>query len=83
MKCGLEYHQRKNCKVELDNAMREYFDGLANGSMTNCPNCGLIVEKEEGGCNHMICGKCKFQFCWICGRKYDVEHFDANNVFGC
>lgn len=63
--------------------MREYFDGLDPGSLTNCPRCGLITEKEEGGCNHMICTKCKYEFCWICGSKYNVEHFAPGNVFGC
>jgi hypothetical protein len=64
--------------------MQLYFGSLENrGKMTNCPNCGLIVEKEEGGCNHMICSKCKYEFCWICGAKYDVDHFNRSNVFGC
>ena len=63
--------------------MKEYFKGLDKGSVTNCPKCGLIIEKEEGGCNHMICSKCNYQFCWICGSKYNVDHFDASNVFGC
>lgn len=64
--------------------MKEYFkeDDVAE-RVTNCPQCGLIVEKEEGGCNHMICAKCKYEFCWVCGMKYTVNHFDANNVFGC
>lgn len=31
----------------------------------------------------MICSKCQYQFCWICGMKYDVNHFDRSNVFGC
>ena len=84
MKCALPYHKQKNCKLELDNAMKEYFDGLENKTqVTNCPQCGLIVEKEDGGCNHMICSKCQYQFCWICGMKYTVNHFDRNNVFGC
>ena len=83
MRCGLEYHSGKNCKSELDTAMKEYFQGLDAGSVTNCPQCGLIVEKVAGGCNHITCSKCSFQFCWICGKKYDVEHFDRSNVFGC
>jgi hypothetical protein len=59
MKCGLDYHESKSCKDVLDLAMKEYFEGM-EGSITNCPRCGLIVEKEEGGCNHMICTKCKY-----------------------
>lgn len=64
--------------------MKEYFENLSvKNSVTNCPQCGLIVEKEEGGCNHMICAKCNYQFCWVCGMKYEVDHFDRSNVFGC
>jgi len=59
MKCGLGYHLRKNCKAQLDEAMREFFEDEENKkTITNCPQCGLIVQKEEGGCNHMICSKC-------------------------
>ena len=83
IRCGLDYHLSKNCRNKMDEAMKEYFQGLNPGSITNCPKCGLIIEKEAGGCNHMICSKCNYQFCWICGAKYNVEHFDASNVFGC
>lgn len=31
----------------------------------------------------MICAKCEYQFCWICGAQYKVDHFDRSNVFGC
>ena len=38
IKCGLPYHQRKNCKAQLDEAMQEYFEGLENKTqITNCP----------------------------------------------
>jgi hypothetical protein len=30
----------------MDEAMKEYFKGLDKGSVTNCPKCGLIIEKE-------------------------------------
>ena len=84
MRCGLPYHRQKNCKAQLDVAMKEYFQNMGiREKVTNCPQCGLIVEKEEGGCNHMICSKCNYQFCWICGMKYTVDHFRPSNVFGC
>ena len=38
-----------------------------------CPNnliqCGFKIEKN-GGCRHMKCSKCNFEFCWDCGGKY-------------
>lgn len=30
-----------------------------------CPKCHSQIEKS-GGCNHMTCGKCNNEFCWIC-----------------
>ena len=30
-----------------------------------CPGCNAPMEKS-GGCNHMTCSQCSFQFCWLC-----------------
>ena len=30
-----------------------------------CPNCKLYINKN-GGCRHMVCPKCNFEFCWDC-----------------
>ncbi|KAI0214325.1 E3 ubiquitin-protein ligase ARIH1 [Lamellibrachia satsuma] len=30
-----------------------------------CPKCHSTIEKD-GGCNHMVCKKCRFDFCWVC-----------------
>ncbi|CAI2371491.1 unnamed protein product [Moneuplotes crassus] len=34
-----------------------------------CPKCGLVIWKD-GGCNHMVCQKCKHEFCWSCLGHY-------------
>ena len=34
-----------------------------------CPNCGVYVQKN-GGCPHMVCAKCKYEFCWTCLGHY-------------
>ncbi|XP_047341183.1 E3 ubiquitin-protein ligase RSL1-like [Impatiens glandulifera] len=37
-----------------------------------CPNCRFYVEKTKG-CLHMTC-RCKFQFCYACGKKWTSTH---------
>jgi hypothetical protein len=31
-----------------------------------CPQCFVTIEKN-GGCPHMTCRMCKYDFCWTCG----------------
>lgn len=35
-----------------------------------CPQCKALIEKI-GGCNHMECSKCKTQFCYLCGSRWE------------
>jgi hypothetical protein len=34
-----------------------------------CPQCKSSIQKI-GGCDHMSCKKCKYQFCWECLADY-------------
>ncbi|KAL4244137.1 RBR-type E3 ubiquitin transferase [Abortiporus biennis] len=40
-----------------------------------CGKCQSTIEKN-GGCNHMTCKKCKYEFCWVCMGPWS-EHGTA------
>lgn len=42
----------------------------------------MIIIKS-GGCNHMTCGACKYQFCWLCNKKFTPDHFRINPMNPC
>jgi len=31
----------------------------------------------------MTCAHCKFQWCWLCSKEYQSNHYSANNNNGC
>lgn len=39
-----------------------------------CPKCHVKVERAEG-CSHMQCPRCRFEWCWLCGKPYFSMHF--------
>lgn len=44
-----------------------------------CPKCSSVIEKN-GGCNHMVCRKCKHEFCWICLGAWEPH---GSSWFNC
>jgi hypothetical protein len=34
-----------------------------------CPKCSIPIQ-HGGGCSHMSCKQCKYQFCWLCMGDY-------------
>lgn len=71
--CGFEAHSPADC--DLTNAWvkktRKESDYL-NWVLSNtkeCPKCNVNIEKN-GGCNHMKCSSCEYEFCWICNGPW-------------
>ncbi|KDN42290.1 putative ariadne-1 protein [Tilletiaria anomala UBC 951] len=91
--CGNETHAPAVCPL-----VKLWLKKCADDSETSnwikantqdCPNpkCNSVIEKN-GGCNHMTCRKCKYEFCWICEGPwsehgtswYNCNRFDENKA---
>jgi len=79
--CRQPFHGNRSCDKNMEDNVAKWANehGVV---MQKCPSCGIQIEKSEG-CNHMTCGKCHYQFCWLCKGKYSDNHFAPWNVFGC
>lgn len=67
--CGENWHDPVQCKW-----LRRWIKKCDDDSETSnwiaantreCPKCHATIEKD-GGCNHMVCKRCRFDFCWVC-----------------
>mmetsp|Transcript_27531 Transcript_27531/g.41201 ORF Transcript_27531/g.41201 Transcript_27531/m.41201 type:complete len:587 (+) Transcript_27531:18-1778(+) len=79
-KCGEEPHSPLTC-----HDLVRWKDKCKDESETakwivvhtkTCPKCTTRIEKN-GGCNHMTCRKCKYEFCWICMKNWN-SHINCN-----
>jgi len=71
--CHNEAHSPATCEqVKLWN--KKCTDDSETGhwlgaNTKDCPRCSISVEKN-GGCNHMTCGQCKYEWCWLCAKAW-------------
>eukprot|EP00670_Eutreptiella_braarudii_P010211 CAMPEP_0174311368 /NCGR_PEP_ID=MMETSP0810-20121108/3671_1 /TAXON_ID=73025 ORGANISM="Eutreptiella gymnastica-like, Strain CCMP1594" /NCGR_SAMPLE_ID=MMETSP0810 /ASSEMBLY_ACC=CAM_ASM_000659 /LENGTH=499 /DNA_ID=CAMNT_0015419593 /DNA_START=109 /DNA_END=1605 /DNA_ORIENTATION=- len=74
VKCEKLRLWRKKEKGESENAKWLYANTKA------CPACESPIQKNDG-CNHMVCSKCKHDFCWVClgpWSKHGSSWFKCN-----
>ena len=43
---------------------------VKSGSLRRCPRCQLTGNKDEN-CAHMVCERCRYPWCYFCGRRED------------
>ena len=77
--CNERWHEGRTCEQAASSVMAAY---KASHDVKACPQCQATIERSEG-CNHMTCTRCKYQFCWLCSRKYGKHHFAPWNLRGC
>ena len=80
------YRKNKKKKHKCDNDKYPETEEFLNNNknIKKCPKCKSWVEREPGGCNYFTCTNiwCKYQFCWICGNKYEDYHY-KNPLSAC
>ena len=76
--CLKQPHGKKNCEEIIDADFEEW---KKHKIVKRCPNCKIWTEKNEG-CNHMTCVECKFQWCWLCQKKYSSDHYTTGSCKG-
>ncbi|QLQ78506.1 hypothetical protein HG537_0A07530 [Torulaspora globosa] len=71
--CGYEIHAPADCNVAnawVKKARKESENlNWVLSHTKECPKCSVNIEKN-GGCNHMVCSSCEYEFCWICGGDW-------------
>ena len=49
---------------------------IAANDIRPCPRCRTFIAKQnDGSCNHMTCGCCGADFCWLCLREVSDLHY--------
>lgn len=48
----------------------------------NCPKCKIPISKDRH-CNHMTCGMCRYEFCWICLESFRSTMIGTNTHYEC
>lgn len=81
--CGFEMHAPADCNVAnawVKKAKKESENlNWVLAHTKECPKCSVNIEKN-GGCNHMVCSSCKYEFCWICEGEW-APH--GNSYYQC
>jgi len=83
-KCGAETHYPASCLSLRQWIAKEQGDGMnmkwVVAHTKPCPkaSCQVPVEKN-GGCNHMTCSRCRYEFCWLCLGSWQ-NHLSCNVI---
>ncbi|PHH49372.1 E3 ubiquitin-protein ligase arih1 [Ceratocystis fimbriata CBS 114723] len=68
------WHQGQTC-AQNDARTDTATDEWLQDNTKPCPKCQTPIEKN-GGCYHMTCSSCRFEFCWDCLCDWVYANFN-------
>ena len=72
-------HQGVTCEHLRKSGVGKSLDWIEQNTR-NCPKCQTSIV-HGGGCSHMACSLCKFEFCWLCMGPYNSNYtMDPNAI---
>jgi ariadne-1 len=72
--CSIVKKWLKKCKDDSETA------NWISANTKECGKCQSTIEKN-GGCNHMTCRKCRYEFCWVCmgsWAEHGTQYYNCN-----
>ncbi|KAF1913792.1 hypothetical protein BDU57DRAFT_456246 [Ampelomyces quisqualis] len=69
--CGVAWHRGETCAQHQDRykAQDAASRRVVAQTTKKCPGCACCIEKSFG-CDHMLCSRCRLEFCWQCLTPY-------------
>lgn len=79
--CGNEHHAPADCDMAKKWEQKCVEEGKLSEWMVSytkeCPFCKCLIQKD-GGCQYVVCSKCRASFCWICLGAFDHKNHACN-----
>ncbi|KEQ63312.1 uncharacterized protein M437DRAFT_11045, partial [Aureobasidium melanogenum CBS 110374] len=74
MACEIPWHEGETCdqyqaRHDEEIIQTEQAEALIAAVTMPCPKCKVRIEKD-GGCDHMTCAQCQYEFCYQCLANY-------------
>lgn len=88
LRCSNYGHEPLDCNSfrEWEDNLEKKKDKLSGFWMSThtkkCPKCDINVEKA-GGCMHMTCVNCKYDFCWMCRAEWKKHGNNTGGYYKC
>ncbi|KAF8849347.1 hypothetical protein BDZ45DRAFT_604509 [Acephala macrosclerotiorum] len=73
-----EYDYRKDPSKKLEEEKASRIEIKESSKPCPGPNCKVNITRN-GGCDHMKCTRCKYEFCWLCLADYDKIRKNGNS----